>query len=235
MIAERQVSPLAQMIEEEHFSASAISKYRELFQSHPAKIVLLEGLLRLKVIDKISQFLMTEAEYVRTRRLYSKTNFVTADEWSQSPVEDRFFSYSTVTGVRPEFTKSPNWICYLRLNSIMRSRSWLDYLGEITGYDIDCYETSRLISHRSGDILKLHNDANPGRVLCMIVYLSQAWRSEYGGNLVVVDRQGTEYPIAPLYNAAIIFDPRLSKHRVDKVPATQLELTRYSYVTWYKD
>ncbi len=234
MITETQVSPLAQMIEEKHFSASAISKYRELFQSHPAKMVSLEGLLRSEVVDKISQFLITEAEYVQTRRLYSKMNFVTEDEWSQSPEEDRFFSYSSVTGVRPEFTKSPNWICYLRLNSLMRSRSWLDYLAEISGYDIDRYESARLISHRSGDILKLHNDANPGRVLCMIAYLSPAWRAEDGGNLVMVDKQGTEYPIAPLYNTAIIFDPRLSKHRVDKV-AAPLELTRYSYVTWYKD
>ena len=233
--AEIQVPFLAQMIEERHLSTSAISRYRELFQSHPAKIVPLEGLLRPEVVDKISQFLMTEAEYVRTRRFYSKTNFVTADEWSQSPEVDRFFSYSSVTGVRPEFTKSPNWICYLRLNGVMRNRSWLDYLVAITGYDIDHYETAKLNSHRSGDILKLHDDANPGRVLCMIVYLSQAWKAENGGNLVVVDRQDTEYPIVPLYNTAIIFDPRLSKHRIDKVQATSPDLIRFSYVIWYKD
>lgn len=232
-IAEIQVSPLAKMIKEKHFSASAISKYSELFHSHPAKILLLDGLLRPKVIDKISQFLMTEAEYVQTRRLYSKTSFVTEDEWSQSPEVDRFFSYSSVKGVRPKFTKSPNWICYLRLNGVMRNRSWLDYLAAITGYDIDHYETANLNSHRSGDILKLHDDANPGRVLCMIVYLSPAWKAENGGNLVVVDRQGTEYPIAPLYNTAIIFDPRFSKHRIDKIQATSPNLTRFSYVTWY--
>jgi hypothetical protein len=81
-------------------------KYREAFNSHPARLVVIKDFLLLDVAQRLSRFLAQEAIFVPEYGLYSSKNAVDEKQFLAAADPDRFFRYSKLTGKAPGFEMS---------------------------------------------------------------------------------------------------------------------------------
>ena len=226
-------SGLEQWINDYHLQEKKIEQYSQEIINHPANLIVIDSILKSSVVKNLEGFMKKEALFRRVNRLYSENDFVSDERWKNASEEDRFFTYYAVDGVRSEFKVSPNWLGFLRLNACLREKAWLHFLSNLSGNSIEKYESAQLHAHGIGDATKLHNDAKPGRVLCAVFYFSRNWRPQDDGALCVIDSNRHTYRVDVKYNRAIFFDPRKSRHYVQRCSCQIGDRLRYSLVAWF--
>ena len=57
-----------------------------------------------------------------------------------------------------------------------------------------------------GDFLRPHSDDNRNRHLALVIYLSPGWEADFGGELHMVDQEGHDTALPPVYNSLVAFD-----------------------------
>ena len=134
---------------------------------------------------------------------------------------------------------------YARLDDLISSRGFLDYVGAITGipdliYD-PWYFGGGTHENRHGQDLDAHVDFNRHPVerwhrrLNLIVYLNHRWQDDWGGSLQLHSDPRADdnriSTITPLFNRAVIFETtEWSWHGFNRfaLPAGRRELSRRS-------
>jgi hypothetical protein len=139
---------------------------------------------------------------------------------------------------------------YQRLDESIRSRPFLDWLGELTGIENLLYDPWYLgggtHENRDGMSLDPHVDFNfhPSerwhRRLNLIVYLNPEWHEAWGGSLeFFADPHADAQPshrVVPQFNRCVVFETsERSWHAFNtiRLPQAQRELTRRSIALYF--
>jgi hypothetical protein len=139
---------------------------------------------------------------------------------------------------------------YQRLDETIRSRAFLDWLGELTGIENLLYDPWYLgggtHENRDGMSLDPHVDFNyhPSerwhRRLNLIVYLNPVWQQAWGGSLeFFADPRADAQPsrsVVPQFNRCVVFETsERSWHAFNtiRLPEAQRELTRRSIALYF--
>jgi len=213
-----------------HLTNQAAQKYREAFNSHPARLVVIKDFLVLDVAQRLSRFLAQEAIFVPEYGLYSSKNAVDEKQFLAAADPDRFFRYSKLTGTAPGFQMSPNAITYLRFRQVFQQPDFQVFFESISGLRLGWSDDFGAHKMLPGDFLRPHSDDNRNRRLALVIYLSPDWKKECGGVLHVVDGAANDMQILPEYNSMVAFDVLgAAQHYVSPIDAG----VRLSIGGWY--
>ena len=221
---------LESWIQSSHLTNGVVQKYRETFNSDPARLVVIKDFLRAEVAQRLSRFLAQEAIFLPEYGLYSSENAVDEKDFLAAPDADRFFRLSKLTGTAPGFQMSPNAIAYLRLRQAFQQADFQDFFESVSGLRLGWSDDFGAHKMLPGDFLRPHSDDNRNRRLALVIYLSPEWKKECGGVLHVVDGGANDTEILPEYNSMVAFDVLgAAQHYVSPIDAG----VRLSIGGWY--
>jgi len=125
-------------------------------------------------------------------------------------------------------------------NSTAAGSAWLNWTGELQQFinrrlflGLFSFE-SHFAHYRAGDFYKTHLDAFRGqqnRVLTVVTYLNEEWKTEYGGDLMIYPEKGNQpiMNVSPMMGTLVVFLSEEFPHEV--LPADR---DRYSIAGWYR-
>lgn len=127
----------------------------------------------------------------------------------------------------------------------LNSQEFLKFLEELTGHT-DLHRDPALMGggiHRikTGGKLAVHKDyqehpeTRKVRVLNLLIYLNENWKSEWGGNLELWSKDLTHkvVEIEPIFNRAVIFDISNAPHGHPKPLNSPEDTDRFSLALYY--
>ena len=229
------LASLSTWIQPQHLEQDALPAYRESFQTHPARLLVLKQFLQDSIAERLTKFLRDEAQFSLEYGLYS-TGDEAADErtWLSADEGNRFFRFSKLVAVRPEYSMSPNALTYLRFRKAFQDPAFKTFFQELCGMQLGWSDDFGSHSMSAGDFLKSHNDDNRNRRLALVIYLSPDWRSDFAGALNVVDSRGQRTRIEVEYNSMVVFDVAAgTTHFVDPIAPRAGNVTRLTIGGWY--
>lgn len=222
-------------IQAQHLDDEALKTYRKRFETHPARMTVLEDFLVPAMADKLSRFLSDEATFEPEFGLFSGPDGAVPEEvWAAAPEDDRFFRYGRNVGIPPEHRFSPNALTYLRFRKTFQTDACKGFFEEITGLELGASDDFG--SHRMavGDYMRAHDDDNNDRRVAIVIYLTPGWEPRFGGTLHVRDAAGEVHDVEARYNSAVVFDTQADTvHYVDPVTEEAGELARLTIGGWY--
>jgi Rps23 Pro-64 3,4-dihydroxylase Tpa1-like proline 4-hydroxylase len=227
-------SALGGWIKPQHFEADALERYRNEFQSHPAKVIVLEDFLVEKMADRLTKFLTSEARFSKEHGIYSEEGAVTEERWRAAEEQDRFFRLGKLSATPPEFQMSPNTLTYLKFRQTFQRPEFKEFFEELTGLSLGASDDFGVHSMTTGDFLRPHSDDNRNRRVALVIYLSPRWEPDFGGALNVLDRDGNVTVVQPGYNSMVVFDVLAeTTHLVEPVTPAAGDHARLTIGGWY--
>jgi len=193
-------------IQPSHLAPHARELYREAFNSHPARLVVVKDFLRSELAERLSRFLSQEAIFLPEYGLYSSKEAVDEKKFLCAADSDRFFRFSKLVGSAPGFQMTPNAIAYLRLRQAFQHPDMKDFFESISGLQLGWSDDFGAHKMSAGDFLRPHSDDNRNRRVALVIYLSPDWKEEFGGVLHVVNGAANRTDILPEYNSMVAFD-----------------------------
>lgn len=227
---------LASLIQPQHLDAEALESYQSQFQSTPARFCVIEDFLVDELAERLSEFLVSEADFETEFGLYStEEHRVDEAAWRAAEGDDRFFRYGRLVGTPAKFQFSPNSLAYLRFrNAFQADDDMRRFFEEATGLELARSDDFGSHSMAAGDFMKDHDDNNRNRRLALVLYLSPDWSEEMGGSLHIVDQSGAESIVAPAYNSLVAFDTLAGTvHFVEPVRESAGDRRRVTIGGWY--
>lgn len=225
---------LSSWIQPPHLEPERLASYRDAFQQHPARVIVLEDFLADGVLDKLTKFLLTEARFRREYGLASVDGAVDEDRWVAAPEEDRFFRMNRLAEIPPELQFSPNALAYLRFRQTFQRDEYRHFFEELCGLELSASDDFGVHRMESGDYLRAHSDDNRNRRVALVIYLTPGWRAEYGGSLHITDSAGRETVVHPVYNSMVVFDVLAeTEHFVEAVRPDAGDNARLTIGGWY--
>jgi hypothetical protein len=228
-------SALLDWINPRHLHDHSVREYRDIFASHPARLVVLKEVLTATAAAQLSEFLRNEASFQLAYGLYSAHHgSVSSNEWTNATDGDRFFRFAKLVGASGNHSLTSNLIAYLRFRKAFQTPPFRDFFEKLCGMQLAWSDSFGAHSMASGDFLKLHNDSNGNRRLALVFYLSPDWESAFGGALIVVDENGSETRIEAEYNSMIAFDVTAgTKHFIEPIHPASGGRARLTISGWY--
>lgn len=227
---------LQRWIQSQHLDEGNLASYRDAFDAHPARMILLQDFLLEEIAMRLYSFLSSEVEYKTRYGLYSKddvNNRATEQEWHAAEENDRFYKYGRIAETRPEHRLSINLITFMQFRSAWSDAAFAGFFQGATGMRLSPSPLDNAHSYKQGDFLLIHDDELDNRQIAVVLYLSHGWRPEYGGALEIIDRDGTVTRVEPQFNSLLLFDVRAeSKHRILLIESPAGERARLTMGGW---
>ena len=164
--------------------------------------------------------------------------------WTQEFQQKKFYYPSLHDGTTPKEFKEKLPITNLIMD-YLNSYEFIEFLEKLTGYN-KLFRDQELVGggiHRitRGGKLSVHLDYNEHpenktkRVLNLLIYLNENWKSEWGGNLELwsKDLKQKEIEIEPIFNRAVIFNIEDAPHGHPVPLNTPDYVDRYSLALYY--
>ena len=225
---------LQSWIQPQHLEPARLFEYRQAFDIHPGRLVVLQDLLTAPVAERLARFLAAEGEFEPEFGIYSTEGKVSEEEWLKADEQDRFFRLGKLVRTPPQFQMSPNALTYLQFRRVFQRPEMKGLFEAISGLPLGWSDDFGAHAMRSGDFLRPHSDDNRNRRLALVIYLTPDWRREFGGELHVIDRNGHVTEIEPLYNSMIVFDVLAAPaHLVRPITAAAGAQQRLTIGGWY--
>lgn len=225
---------LSAWIQPQHLTDDAVAGYRATFEAHPAHMVVLRDLLIEPAADRLAAFLATEALYEIEHGLYSRHDGVDAGAWEAAPQEDRFFRFGKLSGQRPEAMLSDNMLTYLSWRSFVTEAPLRGFFESLTGMPLGASDDFGCHEFRVGDFLRAHDDANRDRRVALVMYLTPAWRTEFGGALSMTATDGSVDRVEAAFNTMVVFDTRAgSSHHIERIDDSAGDEARRTFGGWF--
>jgi len=87
---------------------------------------------------------------------------------------------------------------------------------------------------RVGDMFGPHSDHHQGRHIAFVVYLSAAWKPDYGGGLHIIGKDDACSEIEPTPNSLVVFDITTQKwHYITDIPSIAGDRSRLTVSGWF--
>jgi hypothetical protein len=225
---------LSAWIEPQHLTDDALAGYRAGFTGHPAHMVVLRDLLVESAATRLAAFLADEALYEIEHGLYSRHDGVDAEAWEAAPQEDRFFRFGKLSGQRPEAMLSDNMLTYLSWRSFVTEPPLRGFFESITGMPLGPSDDFGCHEFRVGDFLLAHDDANRNRRVALVMYLTPAWRAEFGGALSMTAADGSVERVEAAFNSMVVFDTLAgSSHHIERIDDSAGDEARRTFGGWF--
>jgi Rps23 Pro-64 3,4-dihydroxylase Tpa1-like proline 4-hydroxylase len=222
-------------IQDSHLDADKISGYREAFSSSRARLLSIKSFLREDVASQLAQCLEREIEFKPTFSLYPSKR-VTEEEWMKEDESKRFFRFSQLAGIKPEFQMSRNVLTYLRFRKAFLDPEFIRFFEEVSGLSLSPTDDFSLHRMDRGDFLHIHNDVHETRRLAFVMYLTPGWEPSFGGSLHMKDAGGQVTTVSPDYNSIVIFDVKAkTQHSVEEIAEGAGESARLSMGGWFHE
>lgn len=228
------MTSLANWIDARHLSPSAVEVYAREFHASPLRLLVLDDFLVLGKLDFLRRLMTGDGDLEQVNVAYAGRKALDRDSFDALDETERFYSELVYRGPAPGREMAPSVLTDLMFRRTLKSREFLDYLGAIVSDTLDLGSLVELRKMSGTDILNWHDDRAVGRAACLIIYLHEAWRPQYGGRFLC-RRRGAEDPqiIEPLPNRAILFDPKAdTEHAVEPLLGTGDGWARINYTVW---
>jgi Rps23 Pro-64 3,4-dihydroxylase Tpa1-like proline 4-hydroxylase len=221
-------------IQPKHLEEDAIQAHQQAFAAHPARLIFIRDFLVESMAQKLSRFLGEEGEFRFEYGLYSDEDPVSEEDWGKAPADDRFFRLAKLVGTPSEFQMSPNALSYLRFRQVFQRPEFKAFFEAICGTPLGSSDDFGAHFMRVGDFLKPHSDDNRNRRLALVFYLSPDWQPSFGGELQVVEKDGTVHTIQPEYNSMVAFDVLTeTSHYIEPIRPAAGDRPRLTIGGWY--
>jgi len=222
-------------IEERHLRPESLTTYRANFEEHPARLVVISNFLRTDVAERLTMFLRDEAQFQPVFGLYSREGaIIDQQEWIGAEEKNRFFRLSKIAGLSAQYGLSLNTLTYLRFRKTLQDPGFAALFEQLTGIALSSNQTFSPHSMERGDFLKVHNDKIDNRQLALVFYLTPGWQPDFGGALVVVDREGRKTRIEAEYNRLAAFDVNAgTTHFIEEIRGAARDQRRLTISGWY--
>jgi Rps23 Pro-64 3,4-dihydroxylase Tpa1-like proline 4-hydroxylase len=94
--------------------------------------------------------------------------------------------------------------------------------------DFGCHE------FRVGDFLLAHDDANRNRRVALVMYLTPAWRPDFGGALSMTAADGSVDRVEAAFNSMVVFDTLAgSSHHIERIEDSAGDQARRTFGGWF--
>jgi hypothetical protein len=221
-------------IDARHVSVATLEEYRFAFAHHPARLVFIREFLDPDLADRLNHFLTQEADYYTEHGVYSVDGPVEEATFRAADDADRFFRMSKLADTKPEFRMSLNALAYLKFRTTLGQAGFVSFFEAVARTRLRSTDDVGVHSMGIGDFLRPHSDANKDRQLAFVIYLSQAWKPEFGGVLEVLDCEGGVTRIVPEFNSVVAFDVLAdSQHLITPITDAAGPTTRVTIGGWY--
>jgi len=197
---------LGAWIQPQHLEEAALERYRQSFNSHPARLVVLKNFLQPAVAERLSRFLSTEAEFKTEYGLYSIETAVSEEQWQSATDDDRLFKFGKLVGTPPQFQTSPNALTYLQFRMTFQRPELKAFFEEISGMPLGGSNDFGAHAMTSESLLRPHSDDDKNRQIALVIYLTPGWKPAYGGQLKVTHMDGRTTMVEAEYNSVIAFN-----------------------------
>jgi 2-oxoglutarate-Fe(II)-dependent oxygenase superfamily protein len=225
---------LAAWIQPHHLTQDSLARSRDAMASHPSRMVVLHDLLTEPVASRIAAFLADQALYTVERGLYSRHEGVDAEAWEAAPADDRFFRFGKLTGQRPEAMLSDTMLTYLQWRTFVTEPAFRGFFEALTGMSLGPSDDFGCHEFRVGDFLLAHDDANRNRRVALVLYLTPAWRPEFGGALSMTAADGSVDRVEASFNTMVVFDTLAgSSHHIERIEAAAGDQARRTFGGWF--
>ncbi len=231
---ESSLVPLAKWINPRHLQPDAVLACHQSLESHPLSLVVLDDFLRPDVAARISNFLKQEAEYKRVFQNRSK-EYLNEEQWNVLPQPERFYRFLTLKRVKPTCLMSQNWLTFLTFSKIYKSPAYFSLMEAVSGMKFSDAHPAGIHGHEVDDVLDWHADAGRNKDFCGVLYLSQDWKNEDGGELEIRCEGEKNFLLTPTFNRLVLFKTtNRAVHRVRPHAPPAANKVRYCHVCWYK-
>jgi 2OG-Fe(II) oxygenase superfamily len=225
---------LKSWIQVQHLEDAVLQQYRHAFLSHPARLLRINDFLQPDVAERLSRFLREEAEFVTEFGLYSVEGAVGEEQWLAASHDDRFFRLRKLKGTAREFQVSRNALTYVQFRQAFQRPEFRAFFEAMSDLSLAWSDDFGSHSMLQGDFLRPHSDDNRNRQLALVIYLSPGWEADFGGVLHMVDKDGHDTILPPVYNSLVAFDVLTdSQHFVSPVTPAAGPNARLSIGGWY--
>lgn len=218
----------------QHLDDARLAEKRRLYCARPMRYHVLDDLVVPGMLERARDALLCDGELKTAYKLYNRQDWTDRDSFEQAPDDSRFI-YETIY-VRPLAGRemAPSVLQDMQLRSRFRSSQFHAWLQALTGTAVGHTGIINLKRLHREHFLRWHGDGSPGRLLCMILYLHDGWRPEYGGRLLFRHEDGSIEAIDPLFNRAVIFDPTSrAQHAIEQMTESADGWARLNYTVWF--
>jgi hypothetical protein len=235
LIGKTDLQSLSNWVQPHHLSPSNCAWYAEEFRTHPARLIVFKNFLQEAAAGRLSRFLESEAAFQTVYGLYAKDSSGTSEEdWLKAGEAERFFRLSRIASVPPQYRLSPNAFAFLQFRKALENEVFSGFFGSLTGLPLRWSHNFASHALKGGDFLKLHDDNVKDRQLAVVFYLSPGWQKSFGGQLVVIDKNGERTAIDAEYNSLVAFDVTAgSAHFIEEITPAAGDKWRLTISGWY--
>lgn len=225
---------LAPWIGPQHLSDAAIAATAERYGGTPDRFVVLDDFLAPTRLAAIRRLVLAEGIMEPAHKVYGPGGFVDQATFEKAPEDERFLTERIYRAPKPEHAFSEPALMDLNFRRMLRSEPFHAWLRAVTGSPVFRTDLINLKWLDRGHFLKRHGDNSPGRLACMILYVHEGWRPEYGGRFIMHCRDGRQDIVEPLTNRLILFDPSAgTEHEVEAMAEDMGEWIRINYSVWF--
>ena len=156
-------------------------------------------------------------------------------EWNALPDSKRFYHYQEFIAPIGGRELAKTVLGYVQARMFLTSPSFAEWLERVTGLPIGMAEVGQARRMAEEHFLRRHDDDNDDRVLCLVLYLSEEWKAEFGGTLTMFNGETLVHKVEPVPGRALLFRPSINfAHQVEPITPGTSPWQRRSLSTWYR-
>lgn len=216
-----------------NINASSIGEWRNSFHDSSMSVVQINSFLIPEVVNSVSHFLLTEAEFEDVYGLRNVGSpIVNLQAWEAASESERFFHFEQFHN-KGNANLTQGFVRFMRLQNFLKSSGYFKFVSDITGLAI-CSTTNTATQRlRYGHYLKPHDDRGDARRIAFILYLTPDWKSEFGGQLSITSHDNKIMRLEPTFNSLVLFDVNQHKtHHIEGLTPQSLGAARMTMGGW---
>lgn len=195
----------------------------------------LDGILQPARIDRLRLVYDEAAGWADQYGLLGRaTHAATQAEWEAAAESTRFFHYREFMAAGPGRQMAPGVLGAVQFRMLATAPAFIGWLGTLTGLAVGQAQPGRPRRMNRHHYLRSHDDSDEGRILCLVLYLSQDWHEAYGGTFEMTEGAATLLRAEPRPNRMLLFRPRPGvRHHVAPFGRAADDWERRSISVWY--
>ena len=218
-----------------HLQQQQYQRYHCQYDTHPASLMVIDDFLRPEFASQCADFLQSQASYKEVYGLYKNGQGADSKQaWLSACPSERFFYYQMLDKTKENTPIGNNGLSFLKLRHLLHSNDFKVYLQTLVGQELGQATPIKVHRMQSQHFLHKHDDRHGNRQLAFILYLSPAWKAEFGGQLQLIDTQQKKHSVTPSFNRLLVFDvANHDHHYIENIVTSNTSINRLSINGWF--